>query len=205
MKDSIIHTVENIENGVVKTMTSDNADVVIKIQSRGVENTPQKENVTRTVEQLSNGIRVTTTSNDPEIVERMQNRTDRKGFRGGMKQGQGSRGTFGKAGFDKPENWDDMEMEERSAFMQENKKGSIEDRFEESGVDMPENWNKMEREDRREFMQGNGMEGRYMERGGKQRQHPSFRQENRRGGQGENMNEQRKETLRERFQGWMKQ
>jgi|GEM_PF-1322799 hypothetical protein len=207
MHESITHLVENIENGVVKTIISDDADVVIKIQSRE-DRAPRNEKTIRTVEQLSNGMRVITTSDDPETVKRMQSRAER-GFGKGMghkrgMRGEGMKGRFGKAGFEKSENWDDMKMEERRAFMLKNNMGSIEDRFEKSGVDMPENWNGMEREDRREFMQKNGMEGRYMQCGGNQRQHPSFRT-NRRGGQGTNMNGQRKSNLRERFQGWMGQ
>jgi len=89
MREKITHSVENIANGVVKTITSDDTDVVAQIQSRGVENAPRNENVTRTVENLSNGIKVTTTSDDSEIVERMQNYADKKGSGEGMGQGQG--------------------------------------------------------------------------------------------------------------------
>jgi hypothetical protein len=174
MKDSITHAVELLDNGVVKTITSDDAEVVAKIQSRH-ENMPKrdKENVTHTVENIDNGVKITITSDDPELVEKIQKHSDKEEF--GKKRG-------GRRGMEKGEGMDG--------------------RFEKAGVEKPENWEDMEREDRQEFMQENEMGRKHMRRGGEGRQHPSFRG-NRRGGQGENMNGQRKENLRQRFSNWM--
>jgi len=169
IKDSVTQSIENIENGVIKTITSDNADMVAKLQSRE-DRSPKNEAVTHSVELIANGVKITITSDDSELVERIQENSDKgfgegRGHKMGMKEGMAGR--FGKAGVEKPENWTEMETEEKQAFMQENTMGR-----------------------------------KQMKKGGEGRQDSAFRAK-RRGGQGVNMNEQRKETLRERFGNWM--
>ena len=68
----INRTTENIDNGVVWTMTSDDADIVAEIQERATAQEPRNEDVIRTVELLDNGVRVTHTSDDEDIVARLQ-------------------------------------------------------------------------------------------------------------------------------------
>ena len=81
-----------IENGVIKTITSADSEIVEKLQNREAR-TPRNESVTRTVENIENGIKVTLTSTDPEVVEKIQNKGDHKGrgHRGGKGRG-GQRG-----------------------------------------------------------------------------------------------------------------
>lgn len=165
MQEKITRSVENIENGIVQTVTSDDADIVAKIQTQH-SNMPQRGNdkISRIVENITNGVKITITSDDADMVEHLQNRSEK-----GMGRMDKMGGRFGKAGIDKPENWTEMTSEEKQTFMQDNGMG-------------------------REQMNGEG----------KQRQHPALRGK-RRGGMGENMNGQRKETLKERFQNWMGQ
>jgi acylphosphatase len=74
-KSEIERTVENIENGVVVTLTSDDPDTVERLQDIP-EHPPQggmgHENVEREVEILDNGVKFTLTSDDSEIVEKLQ-------------------------------------------------------------------------------------------------------------------------------------
>jgi len=88
-KDSIEHSVEKIEKGIIKTTTSTDPDVVAKLHERENKNS-QRENVTHVVEKLANGVRVTITSTDEDIVERLQNRPDHKtrGNRKGVRRSQ---------------------------------------------------------------------------------------------------------------------
>ncbi len=134
MKEKITHSVENIDNGVVKIVTSNDAEVVAHLQSRH-ENRPERgrEEVTHSVENISNGVKITITSDDPEIVERIQSRSETPGFRKGRGHKMG------------------MGME---------KGEGLEKRFEKAEIEMPEDWEDMNRSERREFMQENGMQGR---------------------------------------------
>lgn len=81
-------TIENISNGIVMTMTSEDAEVVEKLQNRE-DKKPNRDEVTRTVVKISNGIKVTITSDDEEIVEKIQNREKREGKHSGRGRGQG--------------------------------------------------------------------------------------------------------------------
>jgi len=88
----ITKTVTNLENGVQIDVTSDDADIVSKIQSRE-QRTPRRDDVTLTQENISNGVRITITTTDPEKVERLQKRAEN----GHNKQGKG-KGNFGRRG-----------------------------------------------------------------------------------------------------------
>lgn len=86
-QESIQRSVENIDNGVIMTVTSDDEDVVTHLQSKERPE-PRHEGVLRTVENIENGVRITVTSNDPETVERIQNRHENEGW-GHGRRGQG--------------------------------------------------------------------------------------------------------------------
>lgn len=79
---TIKRTVTNIENGVVVTCTSDNADEVKMIQSHTPPTPPADSKVTVVKENLSNGIKVTITSTDAETVKKIQTREAQGGPRG---------------------------------------------------------------------------------------------------------------------------
>lgn len=70
------HEKVDIENGIVLTITTENSEILAKMQARAQEEHegrgPFGDSVTREVEILENGIQVTLTSNDPEIVEKLQ-------------------------------------------------------------------------------------------------------------------------------------
>ncbi|QQS59365.1 hypothetical protein IPN35_00540 [Candidatus Peregrinibacteria bacterium] len=105
LHDSITRTTENIENGVVITMTSDNQEAVTMLQSKESKE-PRRDNVARTQENIENGIKITITSDDPEIVKEIQAHTEdgrgpEFGHRG--KRGGGHGGCHGK--------WQDQEEE----------------------------------------------------------------------------------------------
>lgn len=94
MRESIATVIENIDNGIVKTITSDDPEVVAKIQERVGDRDPKNENVTHVVELLDDGVQITITSDDEEHVEKIQNRSEKmgKGKKGrgkGMKRGRG--------------------------------------------------------------------------------------------------------------------
>lgn len=71
LSDSIERSVENIDNGVIITMTSDDADAVEMLQSREAKG-PQNDDVTRTQENIDNGVRITITSDDEDTVAKIQ-------------------------------------------------------------------------------------------------------------------------------------
>jgi TusA-related sulfurtransferase len=85
---NVTHTVEKIDNGVVITLTSDDADVVQKLQDReanfDANHGPVQnlENVTRSVINLDNGVQITMTSDDPDTVAQLQ-----EGPKGGPRGG----------------------------------------------------------------------------------------------------------------------
>ena len=73
--NNVERTVENIENGVVVTLTSDDPDTVERLQDipeHPPQGGPNQDEVEREVEILDNGVRLTFTSDDPEMVERLQ-------------------------------------------------------------------------------------------------------------------------------------
>ncbi|NJP03902.1 hypothetical protein HC823_01365 [Candidatus Gracilibacteria bacterium] len=106
-QESITRSVENIDNGVIQTLTSEDPEVVTKLQSREDREPqgPHAEDISRVVENISNGIKITLTSDDAEIVERIQNRAENpnmgKGGHGKQKLGRRGNGEgreFGKGG-----------------------------------------------------------------------------------------------------------
>lgn len=98
LRESIDRSVENIENGVIVTLTSDNADAVEHLQSKD-QPEPRHEGVTKVVENLENGIRMTITSTDADEVARIQARhSGEKEGRGWKKGGKMGKRGFGKGG-----------------------------------------------------------------------------------------------------------
>lgn len=101
MKEKISHEITKIENGVVIKVTSDDANIVEKIQ----ENQEKKgnrehgaEDITRTVVEIEDGLQITMTTTDSDRLEKMHERADNgwemKGDRQGGKDGnrKGRRG-----------------------------------------------------------------------------------------------------------------
>lgn len=76
-------SVEDIENGVVITLTTDDADTLTKLQNKADEapadDAPFADEVTREIILLDNGIQITLTSDDPSVVEKLQNMPDKPG------------------------------------------------------------------------------------------------------------------------------
>lgn len=80
----VTRTVEKIDDGVVITLTTDDANTLKKLQDFAAN--PDRhhgplhelQNVTRTVVQLDNGVQITLTSDDAETVQKLQ-----EGPRGG--------------------------------------------------------------------------------------------------------------------------
>jgi TusA-related sulfurtransferase len=78
---AIERSVENIENGVIITLTSDDPEVVEKLQNPP-EHPPQMEGapeINHELELLDNGVRITITSEDPEVVAKIQEQPFGKG------------------------------------------------------------------------------------------------------------------------------
>lgn len=80
----VTRTVEKIDNGVVITLTTDDADTLTKLQdfeSADKHHGPLQDmqNVTRTIVQLDNGVQITLTSDDAATVQKLQH-----GPRGGV-------------------------------------------------------------------------------------------------------------------------
>ena len=73
-KQDVTKSVTKISNGIQVTMTTDNAEILAKLQAREGR---ESDTRTTTIEVISNGIIVTTTSDDAEIVEKMHNRADK--------------------------------------------------------------------------------------------------------------------------------
>lgn len=90
--NSIKRTVTNIDNGVIVTCTSDNADEVKMIQSHNPPTPPADSKVTVVKENLSNGIKVTITSTDSETVKNIQAHEAQGGGPRGMKGGENGQG-----------------------------------------------------------------------------------------------------------------
>lgn len=87
-KDSVTKTVVNLANGVEVTMTSEDADVVAKLQNREHKE-PKNEEVTKITTNLANGIKITITAEDEDLIKRIQARAERKG--NGMDHGRHGR------------------------------------------------------------------------------------------------------------------
>ncbi len=68
---NVMRTVENIDNGTLITMTSDDTEAMEKLQAKEFR-TPQNDAVEKTIENIDNGIRITVTSDDVEEVEHIQ-------------------------------------------------------------------------------------------------------------------------------------
>ena len=96
MRENLTHSVENISNGVIRTITSDDAGTVEKLHTR--EARPSRnEDVTRTIEKLENGLKITIISDDADLVEKIQSRGEhpqmgRQGRRGQGRNGQQGQG-----------------------------------------------------------------------------------------------------------------
>jgi hypothetical protein len=91
-REKTTRNVENIDNGITMTITSDDSEIVEKIQSRDRRD-PKNESVAKIVENISNGIKITITSGDDELVEKIQSRSgDRMQKRGGNRGNHSNRG-----------------------------------------------------------------------------------------------------------------
>ena len=99
IQESITRTVENIENGVQITITSDDEDVVTHLQEERNPRGPRNEDVVHTVENIENGIILTITSDDEALVEHIQemaelreNGSPHRGMKGGNHGGRRGQG-----------------------------------------------------------------------------------------------------------------
>ncbi len=83
---NIQRQVKNIDNGVVVTMTSTDADTVKKLQSKDRPKFPQDKladkNITVTQSNITNGVQLTITSTDATMVKTIQEREAQGGFMG---------------------------------------------------------------------------------------------------------------------------
>lgn len=73
--DDVTKTVSKIDNGIILTLTTEDADLLTKIQAR--ENKKERENVTTSKVNIANGVQLTITSDDAETVAKMHERADR--------------------------------------------------------------------------------------------------------------------------------
>ena len=75
-KETVTRSVENITDGVIITLTTDDADTLTRLQS--MTGLPPRggdllENTEQSVEILDNGVKITITSDDADVVEKLQN------------------------------------------------------------------------------------------------------------------------------------
>ncbi len=98
MRDQISHEAKKIENGVVITITTDNAEALEKMQKRHENRANRdgkfRENVSRSEETLENGFRITMTTEDSDTLTRLHERADngwKMGKRRGGQRGHGNR------------------------------------------------------------------------------------------------------------------
>ncbi len=73
---NVSRSVEEIENGVVITLTTEDEDTLEKLQNMpeaGPKDAPFADEVTREITLLDNGVQITLTSEDASVVERLQN------------------------------------------------------------------------------------------------------------------------------------
>ena len=76
-KDSITRSIENIENGIIITLTSEEAKAIEHLQNKTLPE-PRNESVNKEVEKLENGIKVTITSENETLVEKIQNKSEKR-------------------------------------------------------------------------------------------------------------------------------
>ncbi len=77
--EHVERTVEDIDNGVLITLTTDDADTLEKLQAmpdEAPEDAPFADEVTREITLLDNGVQIQLTSDDPAVVEKLQNMPD---------------------------------------------------------------------------------------------------------------------------------
>lgn len=77
--ENVTRTVEDIDNGVIITLTTDDADTLEKLQNPPADDQdkgPLADEVTREITLLENGIQITLTSDDETVVEKLQNMED---------------------------------------------------------------------------------------------------------------------------------
>ncbi len=97
----VFHEVEKIDNGVIVTITTDDADALARMRERqenGQNGNGQglnRENVSRSIETLANGARITITTDDADTLERLHARAD-EGWKMGRGHGRGGRGMKGQ-------------------------------------------------------------------------------------------------------------
>ena len=74
--ENLTRSVEDIENGVIITLTTDDADTLEHLQNIPTDDPdkgPFADQVTREIALLDNGVQITLTSDDARVVERLQN------------------------------------------------------------------------------------------------------------------------------------
>lgn len=77
--ENVSRTVEDIENGVVITLTTEDAETLEKLQSMPTDapaDGPFADEVTREITLLDNGVQITLTSEDASVVEKLQSMPD---------------------------------------------------------------------------------------------------------------------------------
>ena len=104
-RESLVsHDVEKIANGVVFTITTDDADALARMQERQANGENgngegfNRENVSRSVETLENGTRITITTDDADTLERLHDRADNGWKRGQRRNGRGGSNMNGQGG-----------------------------------------------------------------------------------------------------------
>lgn len=90
--DNVERVIEKLDNGVRITLTSDDPEVVARLQQGPPEGRrPRPETINETREPIDNGVVITITSDDPAEVERIQRMAER-GFGGPGGRGPGGPG-----------------------------------------------------------------------------------------------------------------
>lgn len=88
LKENVTRTVENITDGVIITLTTDNAETLTRLQSM-TELPPRGgdllENFDQSVNILDNGVQITLKSDDAEVVKKLQNMPEKGPRHGGHK------------------------------------------------------------------------------------------------------------------------
>jgi hypothetical protein len=118
MKNLVSHEVEKIDNGVIVTATTEDADALAKMKERHEEmgeREMKNENITQTVVELDNGFKTTITTDDEDTLSRLYERADNgwdemgkgkhmgkmDGEMNGKRKGQGKERGFGKNNVEK--------------------------------------------------------------------------------------------------------
>lgn len=87
--EGVEHNVTKLSNGLRVVMTSDDSEVVTKLQEQATnrsERAQNRENVNVTVTNLSNGVQIDTTTTDAEILEKMHEKADRKALKNSIEK-----------------------------------------------------------------------------------------------------------------------